>query len=133
MNNKTLGNKFESELCEILAEYGFWAHQLTQNAAGQPADVIAVKDTEAYLIDCKVCSQGKFPFSRIEDNQETAMELWKDCGNGNGWFALKFDDDIYMVDMGSMRNARNNRSVLTQRDAAEMYGFTLEEWLWSRS
>lgn len=128
-----MGNRFEAELCELLAAEGFWAHNLTQNSAGQPADVIAVKDTKAYLIDCKVCSQGKFPFSRIEDNQETAMELWKDCGNGNGWFALKFDDDIYMVDMGSMRNARNNRSVLTQRDAAEMYGFTLEEWLWYRS
>lgn len=133
MNNKKMGNRFEAELCELLAAEGFWAHNLAQNSAGQPADVIAVKDTEAYLIDCKVCSQGKFPFSRIEDNQETAMELWKDCGNGNGWFALKFDDDIYMVDMGSMRNARNNRSALTQRDAAEMYGFTLEEWLWSRS
>ena len=133
MNNKKMGNRFEAELCELLAAEGFWAHNMAQNAAGQPADVIAVKNTEAYLIDCKVCSQGKFPFSRIEDNQETAMELWKDCGNGNGWFALKFDDDIYMVDMGSMRNARNHRSVLTQRDAAEMYGFTLEEWLWSRT
>lgn len=132
MSNKKSGNQFETELCEILAEEGFWCHNLAQNAAGQPADVIAVKDGDAYLIDCKVCSQGKFAFSRIEDNQELAMGLWRDCGNGIGWFALKFaDDEIYMVDIVSMRHARNRQSVMT-RDVAEMYGYTLEEWLGSR-
>ena len=54
MSNKKLGNSFEAELCEILSQHGFWAHNLAQNAAGQPADVIAVKDGEAFLIDCKV-------------------------------------------------------------------------------
>ena len=132
MSNKKLGNSFEAELCEILADEGFWAHNLAQNAAGQPADVIAVKEGEAFLIDCKVCSQGKFLFSRIEDNQESAMELWRDCGNGVGWFALKFDDEIFMVDMTSMRDARDCRSALA-RDAAELYGYALEEWLVNRS
>jgi Holliday junction resolvase len=131
MSNKKLGNHFETELCEILSYHEFWVHNLAQNAAGQPADVIAVKNGKAYLIDCKVCSSGKFPFSRIEDNQELAMELWKDCGNGLGWFALKFREEIYMVDMGSMINARNHHSELTQ-DLAEKYGHTLEEWLWVR-
>jgi Holliday junction resolvase len=131
MSNKKLGNHFESELCEILSYHGFWVHNLAQNSAEQPADVIAVKNDKSYLIDCKVCSNGKFAFSRIEDNQELAMELWKDCGNGLGWFALKFREGIYMVDMGSMINARNHHSELTQ-DLAEIYGYTLEEWLWIR-
>lgn len=131
MSNKKLGNSFENELCEILAGEGFWCHNLAQNSAGQPADVIAVIDGESFLIDCKVCTLGKFPFSRIEDNQESAMELWHDCGNGLGWFALKFDDEIFMVDMAAMRDARDCRSALT-RDAAELYGYPLEEWLGAR-
>ena len=59
MSNKKLGNSFESELCEILSMYGFWCHNLAQNSAGQPADVIAVRNGKAYLIDCKVCSTDK--------------------------------------------------------------------------
>ena len=132
MNNKKLGNSFEAELAEILANDGYWVHLLAQNSAGQPADVIAVRDGESYLIDCKVCSQGKFLFSRIEDNQESAMELWHDCGNGVGWFALKFDDEIFMVDMTAMRDARDCRTSMT-RDAAELYGYALEDWLVIRS
>ena len=132
MSNKKLGNSFETEFAEILSNEGYWVHLLSQNAAGQPADVIAIRDGEAYLIDCKVCSQGKFLFSRIEDNQESAMELWRDCGNGVGWFALKFDDEIFMVDMTAMRDARDCRSAMTQ-EAAELYGYTLEDWLVNRS
>lgn len=41
--NKKLGNNFETEFCEILSAHGFWVHNLAQNQAGQPADVIAVK------------------------------------------------------------------------------------------
>ena len=132
MSNKKLGNSFEAEFAEILANDGYWVHLLAQNSAGQPADVIAVRDGESFLIDCKVCSQGKFLFSRIEENQESAMELWHDCGNGVGWFALKFDDEIFMVDMTSMRDARDCRSAMT-REAAELYGYALEDWLVIRS
>lgn len=56
MVNKIAGNRFEAELCGILAEHGFWAHNMAQNQAGQPADIIAVKDGWAVLIDCKLCS-----------------------------------------------------------------------------
>ena len=133
MSNKKLGNQFEAEFAEILANEGFWVHLLAQNAAGQPADVIAVKDGEAYLIDCKVCSNGKFPFTRIEDNQEWAMELWRDSGNDNGWFALKFDNDVYMVDMAAMKTARTHHSAMTPELADMLYGWTLDEWLVNRT
>lgn len=132
MSNKKLGNQFETELCEILSDHCFWAHNLTQNSAGQPADVIAVKDGEAYLIDCKVCSQGKFQYSRIEENQDLSMELWRDCGNGIGLFALKFDTAIYMVDRESIRNCSHLHPAMTPELAAT-YGCTLEEWLWDRT
>ena len=50
--NRKIGNTFETEFCELLFQRGFWCHNMAQNAAGQPADVIAVKNKTAYLIDC---------------------------------------------------------------------------------
>ena len=128
MSNKKLGNSFEAELCEILAEEGYWVHNLAQNSAGQPADVIAVKNGQAFLIDCKVCSTGKFLYSRIEENQELSMQLWDECGNGDGWFALQFDSDIHMVSRESLLYCRNNHSAMTPA-LARVYGCTLKEWL----
>ena len=93
-SNRAVGNGFETELCELLFGYGFWSHNLKQDSSGQPADVIAVKNKVAYLIDCKVCSTDKgFDLRRVEDNQELAMEMWEECGNGQGWFALKVNED----------------------------------------
>ena len=131
MSNKKLGNSFETELCEILSDHGFWVHNLAQNAAGQPADIIAVKEGEAFLIDCKVCSQGKFQYTRIEENQDLAMELWHNCGNGLGWFALKFDTGIYMIDRVAIGNCSNRHPAMTP-ELADMYGYSLEEWLWDK-
>ena len=61
------------------------------------------------------------------------MELWKDCGNGSGWFALKFDNDVYMVDMAAMKNASLRHSALTPELADMLYGWTLDEWLVNRT
>ena len=109
--NRKIGNSFETEFCELLFQHGFWCHNMAQNAAGQPADVIAVKGKTAYLIDCKVCSNNRFPLSRVEENQHFAMETWKACGNGEGWFALKVEE-----------------SALNLTDIRE-YGTPLERWL----
>lgn len=96
-SNRAIGNAFEQELCDLLFERGFWAKNLKQDNAGQPADVIAVRNKIAYLIDCKDCSAKGFDLRRVEDNQVTAMELWEDCGNGQGWFALKASGKIWMM------------------------------------
>ena len=101
-SNRAIGNDFENELCDILFDEGFWVHNLKQNEAGQPADVIAVRNEKAHLIDCKHCSSKGFDTSRIESNQETAMQLWGECGNGDGWFALKIDDEIWMLSRSSI-------------------------------
>lgn len=98
MTNKLSGNRFEAELCGILAEHGFWAHNMTQNQAGQPADIIAARDGCAVLIDCKLCSGERFSFARIEPNQASAMDLWNACGNSDAWFAVKTPDgEIGMI------------------------------------
>lgn len=126
--NRKLGNTFESEFCEMLYEKGFWVHNMAQNQAGQPADVIAVKNKVSYLIDCKVCSDNTFPLSRVEENQHFAMELWKTCGNGEGWFALKVDDEIILIPHFSIVALSHDKSVLNLADIHE-YGVKLERWL----
>lgn len=131
MNNKTIGNSFEQELCDILSECGFWVHLLNANKAGQPADIIAVKNKVSYLIDAKVCSLNKFPFKRIEENQDLAMDLWYECGNGMGWFALKLDfgDQIYMIPHYGMKAYRNaGKTSLSAKEIFEL-GMPIEKWV----
>lgn len=127
MNNKTIGNSFEQELCEMLFGYGFWVHALNANKAGQPADIIAARNTKAYLIDAKVCSDNTFPLSRVEENQDLAMELWKDCGNGLGWFALKTDSGIYMLSHYCIKAYSERQSSLSAKEIVEL-GLPLERW-----
>lgn len=131
MNNKKSGNQFEAELCEMLSKHGFWVHQLSQNSAGQPADVIAVKNGSAYLIDCKVCSNEKFALSRVEENQELAMKLWYECENGTGWFALKFGDNIYMAPHVALQVYRMHHSTINKNFIAGHFD-TLDEWMEKR-
>lgn len=130
MSNKKLGNSFESELCEILSACGFWCHNLAQNAAGQPADVIAVRNGQAYLIDCKVCSTDKgFALNRMEENQDLAMNLWSECGNGQGWFAMKLpSDDIIMLPHLVIKAWHFAHSHMTLSEIFEM-GKPIEKWV----
>ncbi len=108
MSNKSLGNSFERELADKLAEKGFWVHLLQQSHAGQPADIIACIGDVPFLIDCKVCQNDRFPLSRIEENQRTAMHLWDMRGNSNAYFALKLSDgSIYMHHYLSLTDAED--------------------------
>lgn len=116
MSNRAIGNSFEQELCEKLYAHGFWAHNMAQNKSGQPADVIAVRNKVAYLIDCKVCSSDKFELRRMEENQELSMDLWLNCGNGQGWFAIKIEDEIYMLPIIVLKAYRSERASLSYND-----------------
>ena len=127
-SNKTSGNKFEAEFCQFLFEHGFWSHNMAQNSAGQPADVIAVKDGKGYLIDCKVCDKNEFKLDRIEPNQDSAMKLWEMVGNGIGWFALKIDDGIYMINYPNMIYWQKRQSNFN-KDEIKSIGIPLREWI----
>jgi archaeal holliday junction resolvase (hjc) len=131
MTNKKLGNDFESKLCEMLFKEGFWVHNFTQNQAGQPADIIAVKNKIPFLIDAKVCSDNKFPLSRIEENQRSSMDLWHDCKNGTGWFAFLIEDEVFMMaytNIKSIEADQLGKSALTLSDFVEK-GLTFDEWV----
>ena len=129
MTNKKIGNDFEAKFCEILFNKGFWVHNMTQNSSGQPADVIAARNGITYLIDCKVCSTNRgFALSRIEENQDLSMDMWKACGNGEGWFAILVGDKIHMIPHVAIKSLREEKSYLTELDVKE-YGIPLERWL----
>lgn len=129
MTNKKLGNDFEQEVCEILSKHGFWTHNMAMNKSGQPADIIAVRNKTAYLIDAKVCSSRGFALSRMEENQDLAMELWKECGNGQGWFALKVPTgEIYMIPHLNIKAYQQRQSVLSFAEIHEL-GKPIERWV----
>lgn len=103
LSNKSLGTEFENEFCEILWNKGYWVHKFVANSAGQPADIIAVKNGIAVLIDCKVCADDTFKMSRIESNQHTAMQHWIDCGNIEVGFAFKTNMGIFLVPYNELK------------------------------
>ena len=127
--NRTVGTRFEEELCELLAEHGWWAHNMAQNQVGQPADVIAVKNNIPVLIDCKVCENNRFPLSRIEGNQEGAMTLWEARGNAYCYFAMKLaNGEIYMVSFDDLclRELYGQGSI-TEKEFPSFP--TLDQWI----
>lgn len=70
VSNKKLGTGFERKFAQFLSSNGFWVHLLTQNNSGQPADVLAARKGQPFLIDCKVCQNGIFKIDRM------MMRLW---------------------------------------------------------
>lgn len=127
-SNRKIGNTFEEELCQMLFNNGFWSHNLKQNNSGQPADVIAVRNGKAYLIDAKVCSNNEFHVKRVEENQTLAMDLWTDRGNGQGWFALKLNDEVYMLPHILIKALANNNSKLSDTRIREC-GTPFGKWV----
>ena len=129
MINKKLGNDFEQELCQILADAGYWTHNFASRKNGQPADIIAVKNSKAYLIDAKECTREIFPLKRMEYNQELSMGLWIECGNIEPYFALKARNEVYMVDYTTvMELIRKGKKQLNLEDMNK-YGVRLATWL----
>lgn len=130
ISNKALGTSYEERVAEELHRYGFWVHLLKQGASGQPADLIACRNGRAYLIDAKVCSDGTFPLSRLEENQELGMKAFMDAGNAGGWFALLVDDATYMVPLHFLLwfAHRSNVRKVPRKTIVER-GILLSEWV----
>jgi len=128
MSNKSMGNHFETKFCEILSQFGFWAHNFRQDVSGQPADVIAAKRGKTYLIDCKVCSNDGFALSRMEENQDLSMTLWEECGNGPAWFAVLCREQIYFFSHKTIQELQETKSVLRFEDFPK-YGIPMGGWL----
>lgn len=97
-SNKKIGTDFERELVEVLSQKGYWVHFITPNANGsQPFDIIASKNDIPIVADCKTSSKKWFHFTRLEDNQVMAFELWFKTGNKNAFIFVKYNDEIYQI------------------------------------
>ena len=130
-DNRSVGTRFEAELCEILAQHGFWAHNMQQNAAGQPADIIAVKGAFHTLIDCKhIAGDDGFPFSQIRENQRSAMKMFqRKCGQ-LGYFAFKLpDNSIWLVTLERMETLKNRGKTRLSDEEIRTQTWSLESWL----
>lgn len=96
---------------------------------GQPADIIAVKNGEAYLIDAKECTREIFPLKRMEYNQELSMGLWIECGNNEPYFALKARNEIYMVAYTTIMELICKGKKQLNLEDMNKYGMRLATWL----
>ena len=129
MSNRKDGTDFERELCEKLRNFGFWVYCCPQSADGQPADIIAARNGKTYLIDAKVCKNDTFPLSRIEENQELAMNYFADCGNLGGWFAMKTSTGIFMIPLSLLADMkRKGDKTLSGIDEFLYFGRRLDSW-----
>ena len=106
-----------------------WVHLMTQNSQGQPFDVIAARNGVSYPIDCKDCAKDIFKMERIEENQFSAMSLWEETGNGEGWFALRMmNGAVYFLSFTVIRNLFLMKTVLSASEIRQ-FGITLGEWV----
>lgn len=129
LSNRELGRMFEDEFCKRLSEYGLWVLNITQNRSGQPADVIATKNGKSFLIDCKVCTSWGFRLSRVEPNQLFSMTKWRETGNGEGWFALKITNAIFMLPFWRVEEAINaNKSAFSVAEIPSL-AIPFERWV----
>lgn len=129
MTNKKLGNDFERDFCMLMQDRGYWVLNVPQTQSGQPADVIAVKEGKAVLIDCKVCTGKTFVLSRVEPNQKTAMSYWEALGNGTGWFAIKMPTgNIYMIALRTLEALERAGNASITEPVLEHYGYKFQWW-----
>lgn len=133
MSNKSNGTAFEKEFAERLAEHGFWAHLLKDNHNGQPFDVIAAKDKRTYVFDCKDCKNGIFVLTRIEENQKSAMQLWRECGNREGMFVLQLPSGIRMLPYKTAMKLIEIGFRRLSGHRLQEHTVTFEEWLENES
>ena len=72
-----VGNATEERLARYFQSMGFWVYILPKKIGGQPFDIIAGRNREAWFVDAKhlEASEASFDFKRIEPNQITSMKM----------------------------------------------------------
>lgn len=129
MSQRLDGLAFEVEFCHQLFHKGFWVLNVPQDKSGQPVDVIAVKNNEAYLIECKHCKGDRFLLNRIEPNQETAIYLSETlAGNTNHFFAI-YLDGIWLIPFQTAMRLKNREIKSISKKDISKYGYSVEGWL----
>lgn len=130
-DNRSVGNQFESEFCDILGKHEFWAHNMQQNAHGQPADVVAIRGAFHTLIDCKhIADDNGFPFSEIRENQRSAMKMFQRRTGQLCYFAFKLPDNtMWMVTLERMDTLAGRGKKRLTDEEIRTQTWSLESWL----
>lgn len=98
ISNKKVGNMFERDFVKMLGEKGFWAHFIEPNKQGaQPFDVIAIKNGEPWVFDCKTCVNGSLSYNRLEINQISAFDKVMQHGCKHVYLAVLHGDRVHLV------------------------------------
>ena len=129
MSNKSMGTEFEKEFAQMLSEHGFWVHCLKDNQNGQPFDVIAARNGETYVFDCKDCQGESFRMSRIEENQHNAMSLWSSTGNRPGLFAIRMQGMVILVPYRMLATMMESGAKQATRNELMRCGRLFERWI----
>ena len=111
------GEQFEVAVCKCLQRKGCWALRIPRNASGaQPFDILAIRGSEIWAIDCKVCSEPRLRLSRIEDNQWLAFDLLKRKTNATCGFCWYHDGKTGFIDYETAVKARDGeqKSILLE-------------------
>lgn len=121
MSNVSMGSEFENWVVNYFGSKGYWASAFPKaNDGSQPADVIVLNDSERYLIDAKVCSTGRFMFSRMEENQLHSMEMFQNKCGGACFFALEFPEGKYIVNVKRLLDIQSDgKKSITVKDLFE--------------
>lgn len=138
MNNKKSGNKFERDLCNKFFENGIWSRlEYPAEDGSQPFDVKAIYRHNIYVFECKDCKNGYFDLSRIEDNQQVALELLSEnMLSCNILFAFQFGDEWLFVEADDILYELNfeRKKRLKKEDIKKMHNLTFEELVkWMKS
>lgn len=104
MNNKQLGTAFEKFVVKRLAENGYWVHFIApDNRGAQPFDIIAAKNGDAVVGDCKTCKDHIFRISRLEENQIMAFEKWIACGNTTPLIFVEYKAGVKIIEYAALK------------------------------
>ena len=127
-NNKIEGTRYEEKVARVLYDHGYWVTLLRASQTGQPADIIAIKDTEFALLDAKLCTKDRFELRRIEPNQMRAMNLLeKRSGHAVAAFVLGMSTGNYIVSWDTMYQMQTEGKKSISLEDCEQF-ITLEEW-----
>ena len=118
MNNKVLGNTFERLFVEKLKDNGFWAHFIEPNRSGaQPFDVIAIRDGQTYVFDCKTSMKDSIGMNRLQLNQEFAFEKIQQAGCWHTYLAVLHEGRVYCVHYNQLKygSVKLNENLLFEQ------------------
>ena len=94
MNNTKIGNKTENKIVDIFRTHSYWVYNTPHKINGQPVDIIAINDKNAWLVDAKHVEEGKvsFSYNRVEPNQiTTCLYAFNVANIRNIGFAIEFE------------------------------------------